>query len=323
MRRSVGILSLLFFFHSSTLFSASISQNRQSQPVVLKPISDNLYEITGGRGANGGVYFGETGILVIDSKMSQDSVDQTLTEIKKISDLPIRFLVNTHSDGDHIAGNRFFPKSVTFIAHENCRRDFFQPQRNGEPSEWSNPDLYPFIPALTFQQKMMIYLGAKPVELYYFGIGHTTGDIVVYFPEEKTAFLGDQFFMGRPQLIHSYKGGHSFEHVKTLQRMLENLNAERFCSGHSEPVGRDVLLSHIEQMKQRQNKVKKLVEQGKSLEEVQAAFEKNEARLIESIYQEIKSSYRAMGFDITQPRILLASQAFLAGLTSLGAAYRS
>ena len=54
---------------------------------------------------------------------------------------------------------------------------------------------------------------------YYFGTGHTTGDIVVYFPEAKTAFLGDQFFGTRPQLIHAYKGGNAFAHVVTLEKM--------------------------------------------------------------------------------------------------------
>lgn len=137
---------------------------------------------------------------------------------------------------------------------------------------------------------MDIHLGSKKVELWYFGVGHTTGDSVLYFPEEKTAFLGDQIFTGRPQLIHSYKGGHSFEHVKTLTNMLETLEAEKFCSGHSEPVNRSAVKHHIEQMKKRQEKIKSLMEQEKGLEEIKAAFEENEARLVEAIYNEIKHS---------------------------------
>jgi glyoxylase-like metal-dependent hydrolase (beta-lactamase superfamily II) len=115
---------------------------------------------------------------------------------------------------------------------------------------------------------MDIYLGAKKVELWYFGVGHTKGDTVVYIPEEKTAFLGDQIFMGRPQLIHSYKGGNSFAHVKTLTKMLDALDAERFCSEHSDPIDRSTVKHHIEEMKKIQSKIKSLVEQGKSLEEV-------------------------------------------------------
>ena len=104
--------------------------------------------------------------------------------------------------GDHIAGNQFFPETVTIIAHEECRKEFFHPRRNGQPSAWGDPALAPYVPHLTYRDKMDIYLGSKKIELWYFGIGHTKGDTVVYFPEEKTAFLGDQIFMNRLQFIH-------------------------------------------------------------------------------------------------------------------------
>ena len=77
---------------------------------------------------------------------SKGFVAQTIEEIRKITDKPIKYLVNTHSDGDHISGNRFFPKGVTIVAHENCRKEFFHPRRDGESSEWNNPELDPFLP---------------------------------------------------------------------------------------------------------------------------------------------------------------------------------
>jgi cyclase len=276
----------LFFVSSSILFV----QQREAAPVKLDKLSDRLFQILGGRGANVGLYIGDEGVLVIDAKMTEESVGQTLEEIKKATDKPITYLVNTHSDGDHVAGNRFFPRAVTIISHENCRQEFFHPRRDGEPSEWNNPELTPFIPSLTFRDKMNIYLGARKVELWYFGIGHTTGDIVIYFPEEKTAFMGDQIFIGRPQLIHSYKGGNSFEYVKTITRMLQTLEAETFCSGHSEPVDRSTVEQQLEEMKKIQEKIKFLRKQGKSLEEMKKEFEENQARLVETIFNEIKSS---------------------------------
>lgn len=136
---------------------------------------------------------------------------------------------------------------------------------------------------------MDIYLGSKKVELWYFGVGHTTGDVVIYFPEEKTAFLGDQIFFTRPQLIHSYKGGNSFEHVKTLKKMLETLDAENFCSGHSDMVDRKAILTHINDMKKLQEKVKALIDMNKTLEDINNEFEENEARLIKAIFDEIKN----------------------------------
>jgi len=268
--------------------SHSFGRQSGGQPVEFQRISERLFQIIGGSGANGGAYIGDNGVLVIDSKMNKESIDQVLKGIDKLTDKPIKYLVNTHSDGDHINGNRYFPKTVIFIAHENCRKEFFNPGRSGAESEWKKPELAPFVPSLTFNDKMILYLGSKKVELWYFGVGHTTGDCVVFFPEGKTAFLGDQIFLTRAQLIHSYKGGNSFEHVKTLTKMLETIDAEKFCSGHSEIADRVTIEKHIEQMKQLQEKVKALIAEGKSLKEIQSGFEQNQARLIESIFNEIQ-----------------------------------
>lgn len=285
--RIIFMLALTFLFVSNAL-----GQRRAERPVEFKKISDRLFEIIGGRGAQGGAYIGDDGVLVIDAKMDKESVEQVIEGIQQITDKPIKYLVNTHGDGDHIAGNRYFPKTVTIISHENCRRDFFLPGRNGAASEWNKPELVLFVPSLTFSKKMNIYLGSKKVELWYFGVGHTTGDTVVYFPEEKIAFIGDQIFLTRAQLIHSYKGGDSFEHVRTLTKMLDTINAEKFCSGHSEMSNRAGIENHIRRMKKRQEKIRALIAKGKSTEEIKSEFEENEARLIETICNEIKKSSR-------------------------------
>jgi glyoxylase-like metal-dependent hydrolase (beta-lactamase superfamily II) len=267
------------------------AQQQEVKPVRLSLISNGLYELLDGRGSNGGVFIGDDGVIVIDAKMDKESVDQTFAEIRKITDKPVKYLINTHSDGDHVNGNQYFPEEVTIISHENCRKEFFVTQRDGSPSVWNKPELAPFIPEITFTDQMNIYPGPRKAELWYFGIGHTTGDAVVYIPSEKTAFIGDQFFKDRPQLIHSYKGGNSFEHVKTLNKMLETLDAEKFCSGHSEIVSRQAILDHINQIQQQQEKVRQLIIKNKSLDEVIDEFSENEARLVESIYNEIKSGY--------------------------------
>ncbi len=281
-------IALIFVPALLLLISNSFGQRREAQPVQFKKVSDRLFEISGGRGAGGGAYIGHNGVLVIDAKMDKESVDSVIDGIKRIADRPIKYLVNTHSDGDHVTGNRYFPASITFIAHENCRKEFFHPRRDGTHSEWNEPELAPFVPSITFRDKMDIYLGSKKVELWYFGVGHTTGDAVVYFPEEKTAFIGDQIFLTRPQLIHSYKGGNSFEHVETLTKMLQAIDAEKFCSGHSEMTDRQGVRNHIDQMKKRQEKVAALIREGKGIEEIKSEFNENEARLIETIYSDIR-----------------------------------
>ncbi|MHC4147056.1 MAG: MBL fold metallo-hydrolase [Planctomycetota bacterium] len=288
MQKNIQLILALSLVLSA---SNSLGQRRQTQPVEFKKISDCLYEIVGGRGSGGGAYIGDDGVLVIDAKSDEESVDEVIEKIGKITKKPIKYLVNTHSDGDHIMGNRHFPRSVTIIAHENCREDFFKPGRRGGPPEWNKPELSPFVPSVTFRDKMDIYLGSKKVELWYFGVGHTTGDIVVYFPQEKTAFIGDQIFLTRPQLIHSHKNGNSFKHVKTLTKMLDTIGAEKFCSGHSEMTDRDRIRRHIDLMKKRQDKIRALIAEGKNTEEIKKEFEEGEVRLVETICNEIKKAF--------------------------------
>jgi glyoxylase-like metal-dependent hydrolase (beta-lactamase superfamily II) len=271
------------------------AQERETAPVSLQKITEHAYQVNGGQGSNGGAILGEDAILLIDSKMTEESVDQTISAVKELSDKPIKYLFNTHSDGDHIMGNRYFPATMIFMAHKNCRDDFFK-ENFGRASDWGEPDYYPFTPSITFNKKMDLWLGKTKVECYYFGVGHTTGDAFVYLPDEKVVFMGDMYFASRPQLIHSIKNGNSFEYVNTMTRMLETLDAEIFLSGHSEPADRDAIKKHIQLMVDRQNKVKDLIQDGKTQEETLAAFAENEARLVTSIYSEIK------GQDPTQSK---------------------
>ncbi|RLD50579.1 MAG: hypothetical protein DRI97_16845 [Bacteroidetes bacterium] len=275
--------ALLLILFTNAFLTA---QERETVPVSLEKITESVYQINGGQGANGGVIIGESEVLVIDAKMNEESVIQTIVAIKEIADEAISYLVNTHSDGDHIMGNRYFPSSVTFVAHKNCRDDFFK-DNFGRESDWDEPEFYPFTPSLTFKKNLNMWLGKEKVELHYFGVGHTTGDIVVFHPEQKVAFIGDLYFSGRPQLVHSNKNGNSFKYVKTMMQMLEKLDAEIFLSGHSDPVGREEIEKHIQVMVERQSKVKELVRQGLTQEEVLTEFNENESRLVTSIYNEV------------------------------------
>ncbi|MHC4629590.1 MAG: hypothetical protein ACYTDV_21665 [Planctomycetota bacterium] len=70
--------------------------------------------------------------------------------------------------------------------------------------------------------------------------------------------------------------------------MLETLDSEKFFSGHSEMTDRDGIRKHVDQMKKRQEKVRALVADGKGLEEIKGEFEEGQARLIETIFNELR-----------------------------------
>ncbi len=257
-------------------------------PVTLQQVAPNLYMTVGGRGAQGGVYIGDTEVLLIDSKQDAASVGQVFAEIRKLTNNPVTRLVNTHADGDHVFGNRFLPAGVTVIAHENCLKEFFAASMGGQASDWNNPALKASLPSVTYRDRMILQVGAKKVELWYFGVGHTTGDTVVFFPDEKVAFVGDQLFVGRVQLIHAYKGGSSLGEVAALEQMLATIDARRFVSGHSEIQDRAGVQAHAARMKAMQEKVRGLKAAGLSLEDVQKQFAQNEMTLVGVIFAETK-----------------------------------
>ena len=282
---SIFVLVLLF---STSVFGQPYQAPAASSPVVAKQVEPDIYMFTGGKGANTGAYIGEKEVLLIDSKQDAASVAQVLAAIRKLTNAPVTRVVNTHADADHVFGNRFQPAGVTFIAHENCLKEFFLPSMNGAPSDWNNPALKAFLPSVTYKDRMDLQVGAKRIRLYYFGIGHTTGDTVVYFPDEKVAFIGDQIFTTREQLIHAYKGGSSFGEVAALEKMLSTIDARKFVCGHNDVIDRTAVRNHIARMKALQAKVRDLKMKGRSIEEVQKHFEQNQAALVQATYNEIK-----------------------------------
>jgi cyclase len=281
---SILIPAVLFL---TSVFGQQSQAPAAPAPVASTQVAPSIYMFTGGRGANTGAYIGDKEVLLIDSKQDSASVAQVLEAIKKLTNNPVTRVVNTHADGDHVFGNRFQPAGVTFIAHENSLKEFFVPAMNGTPSDWNNPALKAFLPSVTYKDRMDLQVGAKRIQLYYFGVGHTTGDTVVYFPDEKVAFIGDQIFTTRVQLIHAYKGGSSFGEVSTLEKMLSTIDAEKFVCGHNDVIDRAAVQNHIAQMKALQEKVHGLKVKGQSIEAVQKQFEQNQSALVQTIYNEI------------------------------------
>ncbi len=258
-------------------------------PVRFEKISESLYVIFGGHGANSGLFIGENGLIVIDPKMNQRAINEFFEKTALITKIPFRYIINTHSDPDHILGNRFFPPEyVTYIAHENCRREFTEPNWDGSQSEWKSPEYAPYFPTVTFRDKLDIYSGGKKIELRYFGIGHTSGDAVIYFPDEKTAFLGDQLVLGHKPGAHPYKGGNTFENVRTLERMLSALDAEKFVNGHvSEVLDRDTVRDYIADMRRIQSNIRAKITMGYTLIEIRNDYSDRMKMFVDNVYREI------------------------------------
>ncbi len=236
---------------------------QQPAPVSLEKISANIYEVKGGSGANAAVYIGEKEILIIDAKMSEETVQQMLEQVRKLSNNPIVFIALTHSDGDHVNGLPGFPAGTKVVAHEETRRYMTEAFKEERQKAW--------LPRVTFSERLKLYFGDHIVEMLYFGPAHTSGDAVIYFPEEKVAVLGDLLFIGRNPLVHRHKNGSSFGLVKVLRAVLE-LDAEVFLSGHAPKGTRSDIEAEIKLLEDEQAKIKALVDQGKTFEEIKAIY---------------------------------------------------
>ncbi len=239
-----------------------------TQPLVVEAIAGGLHLVKGGSGANTAFYVTEKAVFAVDAKMSVESARAMLAEIREASSAPLTTVIITHSDGDHVNGLPGFPVGLTIIAHENCKADM-------ERAASGLPALKDYMPTMVLDGPRQSLTKGEDgrIELLYFGPAHTSGDLVVWFPGERAVFVGDLLFVGRDPLIHRHKNGNSFGYVRTLKGLLElKPQVEIFLSGHADPLGRSDVEALIASMEDKQNHVRTMIAEGKSLDDIKTAF---------------------------------------------------
>lgn len=115
--------------------------------------------------------------------------DSLALEIKKYIEsegLTLTHIINTHYHGDHSSGNSYF-KGVDIIAHTNTLTLMEKKAPYGPSEPFADEDK----PNLLFDDQMTLNLNRLEIQMIHFGSGHTSGDIVVYLPENKLVILGD------------------------------------------------------------------------------------------------------------------------------------
>lgn len=147
-----------------------------SEPQIkTQKINDSLYVLYGGQGqgAHVGVSVGEDGVLLVDS-MHAASNQKLLEAIRKITDKPIRYVINTHQDSDHSGGNKFFSSmGATVISHMNFK--------------------YTSVPSdMKVGEDFSMSFNGDDISLHPIW-AHSSGDIVVRFSNSNVLFLGDIF----------------------------------------------------------------------------------------------------------------------------------
>ncbi len=156
-------------------------------------------ETAQGLGANSGFVVGDDAVLVIDSRYNPSLAGQLLEAIRSVTDLPVRYLVNTHYHPDHAWGNSVFSDiGAVIIARPETRSGiekyspvYLDYYREEMPEKYELfTDVAVTLPDSVITVTTTIDLGGVKVELYHPGPAHTAGDLVVGIGSEKTVFTG-------------------------------------------------------------------------------------------------------------------------------------
>ena len=239
---------------------------QQPQPLKVTKIRDNVYWIQGGVGSNDGVIVGNTGVIVVDTKTTADSETGVIAEIAKITPKAVNTAIITHSDGDHVNGLAAFPAGLTIIAQENCKKEM-------EASAGSrNPAPLDRLPTKTYDKTEQLTIDGVHIRLYHWAAGHTSGDTIVYLPDEKIVFGGDLLVTNRPDTtIHPEKNGSAAGWLENAKGMV-GLDSDTYLTGHGEMMTKADVQKNIAFIQDKYDKIKAMAMQGKSLDEIKTSL---------------------------------------------------
>jgi cyclase len=248
------------------LMSVCTQAQQQAQPLKVTKVKDNIYWIQGGMGSNDGVIVGKNGVIVVDTKTTVDSEKEVIAEIGKITPEKVNAAIITHSDGDHVNGLAAFPAGLTIIAQENCKKEM-------EASAGSrNPAPQDRLPTKTYDKTDSETIDGVRFQLYHWAPAHTSGDTVVYLPDEKIVFGGDLLVTNRPDtLIHLEKNGSTTGWMESAKGMI-GLDADTYLTGHGDMMTKADVQKKLAFVQEKYDKIKTMVAQGKSLDEIKTSL---------------------------------------------------
>jgi phosphoglycerate dehydrogenase-like enzyme/glyoxylase-like metal-dependent hydrolase (beta-lactamase superfamily II) len=183
-------------------------------------------------------------VVVIDANFPKEAND-VIAAIRKTTDKPIRYVLDTHHHGDHAYGNAVFGKAgAQIVAQANCARLL----RVDGPKQFAEAGRPPIgrkdvasstlkLPDIVFDDKLVLEDGKQHVEFLFMGHAHTAGDAVAYLPKHKILCTGDACVNG----AFNYLGnGDSASWIRALERM-QQLDVDLVCPGHGPLAKRDLL----------------------------------------------------------------------------------
>jgi glyoxylase-like metal-dependent hydrolase (beta-lactamase superfamily II) len=151
-----------------------------------------------------------------------------MEEIRSVSTLPIKYVLNTHHHPDHVGNNqKFADAGAQIVGLEALKTRMASDPRTKE---------IPGLPSVTFAKDYALKLGRAQVEAHAYGRGHTGDDTMIYFPDLKVVMVSDQVTANAP-IVDFANGGSAIEWTQILDGVLA-LDFEIAIPGRGEPMGR-------------------------------------------------------------------------------------
>ena len=216
--------------------------------------------------ANSTFLVGRIGILVVDTGLNAAEGGKLLSAIRKVSNLPVKFIVNTHYHPDHQGGNEVVGPDATIISTDFTRG------RTLALMKAPSMEAFHFRPAnLTLEKKITIHMDDQAVEVYFPGKAHTSGDVLVYFPMQRAIAMGDLFLN---KSCPAMDNGSVGNWIQALDQVLQ-LPVESTVPGHFAVGTRSDLQRFRDYLSDLYEQVKALKNSGETLEQVRRDIHMN------------------------------------------------
>ena len=209
-------------------FAAAQQPTGEPFSTDIRKIKDGLFVIPGYDGAvtggNVAVRVTSEGTMIVDDRFPPSS-REIAGKVRSVTSQPIKYVLSTHSHGDHSGGHPEFIEVAEIIAHRNNRANMV---RNKQAAP----------PRVVFADQASVFLGGAEVQAIHLGRGHTNGDAVIYFPDLRTIHTGDLVVWGKrtdgsilTPFIDRSNGGSLVQWVTTLDGVLK-LDFDTAIPGH-------------------------------------------------------------------------------------------
>jgi cyclase len=261
----------LLFLAALLATTGSISAQEKKVEFSTFQLSDTIYMLRG-RGGNVGISSGEDGLYIIDDQV-QPVTSQLLQAIGKISDKPIRFIINTHYHADHTGGNETIGKSgALIIAHDNIHKRMTTEQISIFMKNTTPPYAKDALPVVTFNDQISLHFNGETATAYHVAHGHTDGDSIIHFPASNVIHMGDMYFNTLYPYVDLDAGGsiQGMVHAADLALSLAD-DGTRIIPGHGPLAVTEDLRTYRDYLIKASANVQTLIDEKLSLQQIIAA----------------------------------------------------